>query len=271
MDEYFLKEHKKRQKLLKTFVRACQHLLQTSSHAKSARNYITSRLEYDGQLRWGFGFFPPDKAKDELLSLISKDDLEFLGFYYPKFLAGGRTIHGHFSDHNLILPFYDVNKNVVSIIGRCLLDEEERQKNLLNKYKYSGNTQKNLYVYGLDKSKGSIIKNDCVIGVEGQFDCIALYEKGITNVVAFGWAHVSQYQLFQVHRYTNNIVLMFDNDEAGQKGKKKIKDRYGKFANIKVVSPPEGFKDIDEFFRKSEDTKYVDYVIDKIRTFFPGE
>jgi DNA primase len=73
--------------------------------------------------------------------------------------------------------------------------------------------------------------------------------------------------MFQIHRYTNNIILMFDNDEAGQKAKKRIKDRYKDVANVKVISPPEGFKDIDEFFRGSKDVRYVQHVIDTIRSF----
>ncbi len=78
---------------------------------------------------------------------------------------------------------------------------------------------------------------------------------------------MSRYQMFQLHRYTNNIVLMFDNDEAGQKAKKRIKDRYKDIANVKVISPPKEFKDIDEFFRSSKDSKYIQHVIGTIKSF----
>lgn len=262
-----LREHNVKQRSLKRVVRACQHLLLNSDQARRARRYLNSRLPRTVQMAWRFGYFPSDDRLLELTSMVDKSDLEALNLYYPKFLAGGTAPHGHFSDHNLIMPFHSVHGDIVALLGRCLLTEEERQENLLHKYKYSTGCQKDLYVYGLDKARESIIAENCVIGVEGQFDCIALHAQGVTNAVAFGWANLSKYQMFQILRYTNNIILMFDNDEAGQKAKKRIRDRYKDVANVKVISPPEGFKDIDEFFRGSDDTEYVQYVIDMIKSF----
>lgn len=262
-----LSEFKKKQLILKKVLRACQHLLLGSEQARSARRYLNSRLSQQDQLIWEFGYFPTDDRISELTDLVSRKDLEALNLYYPKFLAGGISPHGHFSDHNLIMPFRDVHGNIVAFLGRCLLSEEERQDNLVHKYKYSTGCNKELYIYGLDKAKDSIIENDFVIGVEGQFDCISLHAHGINNAIAFGWANISRYQMFQLHRYTNNIVIMFDNDEAGQKAKKRVRDRYKDMANIKVISPPKEFKDIDEFFRNSKDTEYIKYVIDTIKGF----
>ena len=262
-----LREHNLKQRALKKVVRACQHLLFTSDQARKARLYLNSRLSQIDQMAWQFGYFPSDDYLSELTGLVGKSDLETLNLYYPKFLAGGTAPHGHFSDHNLILPFHSVHGDIVALLGRCLLNEEERSENLLQKYKYSTGCHKDLYVYGLDKARDSIIRENCVIGVEGQFDCISLHANGIKNAVAFGWANLSRYQMFQIHRYTNNIVLMFDNDEAGQKAKKRVKDRYKDVANIKVINPPEGFKDIDEFFRGSKDTEYIRYVIDTLKSF----
>jgi DNA primase catalytic core len=266
-----LSKHKKQQLALKNVLRACQHLLVGSEQAQQARQYLNSRLGLKDQLMWEFGYFPTDHYLSELTNLVSKADLEFLNLYYPKFLAGGIAPHGHFSDHNLIMPFRDVHGNIVSLLGRSLLSEEDHQESLLHKYKYSSGCQKDLYVYGLDKAKDAIIAEDCVIGVEGQFDCIALHTHGIHNAVAFGWANLSRYQMFQLHRYTNNIILMYDNDEAGQKAKKRVREKYKNVANIKLVSPPKQFKDIDEFFRQSKDKEYVRFVIDTIKGFWRND
>jgi len=259
-------EHKKTQKSLKNILKACQHLLLTSKHAAKARRYLDSRLSKDDQILWRFGYFPQDDALKELTSMVKKEELKLMNLYYPKFF-GDTAPHGHFSEHNLIMPFCNAHQDIVAILGRCLLSEEERQENMIPKYKYSAGCRKELYVYGLDKAKNDILKNDFVIGVEGQFDCISMHAHGIKNTVAFGWANLSRYQMFQLHRYTNNIFLMYDNDEAGQKAKKRIKDRYKDYVNIKVISPPEGFKDIDEFFRDSKDKTYVKYVIDRMKSF----
>lgn len=254
-------QHKKRQKILKNVVVACQYLLK-SDQAAYARKYLNSRICKDDQLLWKFGYFPTDDNLKDLIFMVSKSDLEYIKIYYPKFIDGGSSPHGHFSDHNLVMPFYNVHGEIISLVGRSLLDDEERKDKLLNKYNYSPGCRKDLFVYGLDKAKDSIIKKNCVILTEGQFDCIALHSNGITNAVALGWANLSRYQMFQIYRYTDNIVVMLDNDEAGQKGKIKIKNKYGDIANIKFISPPKGFKDIDEFFRKCTNIQEIQYVID---------
>ena len=109
---------------------------------------------------------------------------------------------------------------------------------------------KELYVYGLDLAKKSILEKDFVICVEGQFDCIACHKMGIDNVVALGWATLSRYQAYQLSKYTKNIVLMFDNDSAGKKGVARAKSKYSGIVNIESLFPPQGYKDIDEFFKK---------------------
>lgn len=256
-----LQQYNLHQKAIKQVVRACQHLLLTSPYAREARKYLDSRLSRTNQILWQIGFFPQDDNLEELTSVVDKDTLTYLNLYYPRFLAGGTAPHGHFSDHNLVMPFHNVYGDVVAVLGRSLLSEEDRREAALHKYKYTTGCQKDLYVYGLDKAKGAIIEKNYVIGVEGQFDCISLHDKGIRNAVAFGWANVSKYQMFQIHRYTNNIILMFDNDEAGQKAKARVKDRFKGDANIKLISPPEEFKDIDEFFRNSKDKRYIKHVI----------
>lgn len=264
---FLSQQYKLKQKLLRKVVKACQHLLITSDKAIIARRYLNSRLDKEDQMSWKFGYFPTDDNLNDLLSMVNKSDLEILRLYYPKFINGGSAPHGHFSDHNLIMPFYNDHGDIISLVGRCLLSEEEMLKTDIRKYNYSIGWGKNLFTYGLNKARDSIIKKNCVICVEGQFDAINLHAHGITNSVAFGWANITRYQMFQIHRYTNNIIVMFDNDEAGQKGKRRVKEKYKDIANIKLISPPEGFKDIDEFLRVSKDTNEISYVIDMLNSF----
>jgi DNA primase len=255
-----LRQYTIQQKLWNKVVRACQHLLISSDKAIQARTYLNKRISKQDQILWKFGYFPSNDHLKDLTDIVDKKDLESLQLYYHNGLAP----HGHFSDHNLVMPFYDVHGNVIALLGRCLLTEEQRQENLLNKYKYTMGCQKDMFVYGLDKAVDHIISEDFVICVEGQFDCIALHAQGIKNAVALGWASMSKFQMFQVQRYTDNIFLMLDNDEAGQKSKKRIKDRYKVVSNMKTLSVPEGYKDIDEFFHKSKES-YVLSVIDDIK------
>lgn len=256
-----ISKHQDRQKILRNVVRACQDLLMNSDKSWKARQYLNSRLDKENQMLWKFGYFPDDAHLSDLTSMVSKADLEVLKLYYPKFLDGGNAPHGHFSDHNLVMPFYNAHREIVSILGRCLISEKERQAREMPKYNYSNGCRKDLFVYGLDKARDSIIKNDFVILTEGQFDCISLHNYNITNSIALGWANMSRYQFFQLHRYTNNFIVMLDNDEAGQNGKIKIKKKFENVCNIKTISPPIGYKDIDEFFRNCKDVDMVNYVV----------
>jgi DNA primase len=246
-------------------LKACRYILKHDAIAKEAQEYLDTRLSRKLQDQYEFGFFPADDDLEYLFSLVGRERLEQENIVYKKWLASGTVLHGHFADHNLVMPFRDIYGNIIALLGRCLLSDERQKELCLQKYKYSFESNKDLFVFGLDKAWSSIIEKDCVIGVEGQFDCIACHAEGITNVVAFGWANLSRYQMFQLHRYTNNIILMLDKDEAGISSMSRIKRRFSPFANIETVSLPSGYKDIDEFLRKETDTVWRQTVIDGLK------
>jgi len=160
------------------------------------------------------------------------------------------------------MPFRDEHGRIVSLLGRTISTEKAIQK-----YKYTLGAHKEMFVFGLNKAKESIIKKNYAICVEGQFDCITCQSKGINNTVALGWANCSRYQFFQLRRCTNNLVLLLDNDDAGEKARHKIKARYGAFCNITSIKPPSDFKDIDEFLRKAEPGR-VQNVIDSLNAIY---
>ena len=62
---------------------------------------------------------------------------------------------------------------------------------------------------------------------------------------------MSDYQFSLLTRYTNDIFLLLDNDEAGEKGRKKIISKFSKFANIHNFYLPEPYKDIDEYLSQN--------------------
>lgn len=239
---------------------ACSYLLRSDENAESCRNYIDSRLTKDQQEKYGVGYFPTSSNLQTLIGFVGKEFLETYNIIYYKQMMFGSMPIGHFEKHPLIMPFRNVHGEIVSILGRSILSEAEQKENKIQKYKYTLNADKDLYVYGLDLAKPSIIEKDYVICVEGQFDCIACHNLGINNVVALGWATLSKYQVFQISKYTNNIILMFDNDDAGRNGAKKAKAKYGNVLNIKIMYPPKGYKDIDEFFRSDDLEKKEDAI-----------
>jgi len=255
---------KERSKLYEKVTEACSYILHNDPVAADARSYLDSRISHSSQKKWEFGYFPPDNSLNYLHSLVEKDVLRYSGVLYKHYFGGGLVDHGHFHEHNLVMPFRDCHGDIVALLGRSLLPDEKQKELNLQKYKYSSGSIKDFYVFGLDKAHQSIVSKDYLIGVEGQFDCIALHEEGIENAVAMGWANVSRYQMFKMLRFTRNIVLMFDADEAGSKGKQRAKKKYSLYSNLRSIAQPNGYKDIDEFLRRGEDQSFRKTVVHKL-------
>ena len=93
-------------------------------------------------------------------------------------------------------------------------------------------------------------------------DVISAQDKGMENVVALGSSSMAFDQLVLLTRYTENIIVMLDNDDAGKIGSKKILNDFGKFANIKLAELPKGYKDLDEFFA-TNDLESLEIVLKK--------
>jgi DNA primase catalytic core len=238
-----------RSALFAEVVDACRNILQHDPIAAEARDYLDERLSRRVQAQYGFGYFPPNSQLDFLTDLVDPRILLWLKLMYMKPVAGARVKFGHFDRHNIVMPFRDVYGNIVSLVGRTLLSSDDQKKLGVSKYKYSFNANKQLHLYGMHIAKDAIIKSNCVICVEGQFDCIACQEAGIRNVVACGGANLLPFQFFMLRRYTNNLVLLLDNDEAGRTARIKLKRRYSPYAHVGLMTPPDGFKDMDEFLR----------------------
>jgi DNA primase len=160
----------------------------------------------------------------------------------------------YFEHHPIILPYRNAYGQVVALVGRSLLNDEERALAQVDKYKNTRESnafKKGNLVFGLYENKRSILDEGCVYVVEGQFDVIKAVEKGFKNIVALGTNSMTPYQFSVISRYTDNIFLLLDNDEGGEKGRKKIVDKFGKFANIQNFYLPNPYKDIDEYFTKT--------------------
>jgi DNA primase len=159
----------------------------------------------------------------------------------------------------IVIPIQDVDSNVVAVGCRTLLSDEERKPLGVPKYKNS-EYKKTSYLYGLNYAIDAIREKDVVFVVEGYFDVIACHQAGIYNVVATCGTIFSKRQLMILSRYTNNIVLLFDNDVPGHtsanKVMQKMKDEERISANLVCRFTPEGYKDIDEYLCRGGDLKF---------------
>lgn len=242
---------------LKPITDQCKYLLSNNVVAEPYLTYLDARLNKNISDRFEFGFFPNVDNICLLTDIVGKDLLKTVGLLYSKEIndsAFPRTIlFNHFADQPLVMPYKDVYGNVIAIVGRSILNDEERHIDGIEKYK---NTvfKKGNHLFGLYEAKNSIVMAGFAYIVEGQFDVIKAFENGITNIVALGSSSMTAFQLALLCRFTNNIVLLLDNDEAGERGRRAIKQKYSKYLNIQDMHLPEGYKDIDEYLRENNAT-----------------
>ncbi|MGB8701169.1 MAG: DNA primase, partial [Thermosynechococcaceae cyanobacterium] len=181
--------------------------------------------------------------------------VEQAGLILPR--KGGDGYYDRFRDR-LMIPILDLQSRVVGFGSRTLTNEEP-------KYLNSPETEvfnKGKILFGLDKAKAAIAKQDRAIIVEGYFDAIALHAAGITNVVASMGTALSQEQMRQLLRYTESkqIILNFDADAAGAKAAVRaigeVEDlAYRGEVQLRVLNIPEG-KDADEYLREHSPQNY---------------
>lgn len=230
-------------------INCCRDLLLNFPEAKDIAEYADKRLSHAGQEKFQFGYFPSFKNLQTIITSVGKNRLIQLELLYPE-TSSHKEQHSCMENHNLVMPYRDLYGNPIALVGRTLLDDKERDKLGIPKYKNT-TFKKGNHLFGLYEAKDSIIKNNLVFVVEGQFDCITAHDKGLTNVVALGSSNMSFEQFALLTRYTNNVILLLDNDTAGKLGSEKIIKLYSKYANIKVATLPKGFKDIDEYLSEN--------------------
>lgn len=253
--------------MLGKIAESCRYLLDNFPGAQAVKEYLDSRLNEESQETFGFGYFPGIQNLNVLTDMIGEDILRKEKLLYYKNMEdslGPRSYPiCYFEDNQLIMPFRNTYGEVVGLVGRSLLGDNDTKPEKWVKYKNTQETSKfkkgNL-LFGLYENKQSIIEQNCVYIVEGQFDVIKAVEKGFKNIVALGTNSMTPYQFSVISRYTENIFLLLDNDDSGAKGRKRIIERYGKFANIQNFYLPNPYKDIDEYFTKTGESS-VSFVV----------
>jgi len=160
----------------------------------------------------------------------------------------------------VIFPWLNVSGKVVAFGGRLL---DSRTKGVQQKYVNSPDSEiyhKERELYGLFQAKKAIVKEDRVFMVEGYTDVIAMHQCGIENVVANSGTALSEFQIRILRRFTQNITLLYDGDEAGIHAAKRGTDMLlAAGMNIKVLLLPDG-DDPDSFSRKHSATELKEYI-----------
>ena len=161
-----------------------------------------------------------------------------------------------------IFPWLSVSGKVVAFGGRVL---DTRTKGVSQKYVNSPDSEiyhKERELYGLYQAKKAIAKEDCVYMVEGYTDVISMHQCGIENVVANSGTALSIHQIRLLHRFTSNIVLLYDGDDAGVHAALRGTDMLlEEEMNVKVLFLPDG-NDPDSFARNHTAADFRKYIED---------
>ncbi len=158
----------------------------------------------------------------------------------------------------VIYPVFTMSGKVVAFGGRTLRTDKSVAKyvNSPESIIYS----KSRELYGLYQAKQAIVKQDKCILVEGYMDVISMHQSGIENVVASSGTSLTDGQIRLIHRFTENVTVIYDSDAAGIKASLRGIDMLlAEGLNIKVLLLPEG-DDPDSFAQSHSSTEVEEYI-----------
>ena len=173
----------------------------------------------------------------------------------------GKTEDGRLYDRfrdRVIFPIHTISGKTVAFAGRILKKKE-------NTGKYVNSPDSVIYsktreLYGMFLAKQAIKREDRCYLVEGQMDVISLYQSGIQNVVSSGGTALTKEQIRLIHRFTDNITIIYDSDAAGiHAALRGIDMVLEEGMNVQVLLLPDG-KDPDEFARSMDASLVIQYI-----------
>lgn len=159
----------------------------------------------------------------------------------------------------VMFPVHTLSGKVVAFGGRVLSTENKK----LAKYVNSPESEiyhKSNELYGIYFAKQAIVKQNRCFLVEGYTDVISMHQSGVENVVASSGTSLTPGQIRLIHRFTNNITVLYDGDMAGIKASiRGIDMLLEEGMNIKVCLLPDG-DDPDSFARKHNATEFQNFI-----------
>lgn len=199
-----------------------------------------------------------DKRDDLLSSAKAKG-------YNEKYLVNtglciqneGGKIYDRFKGR-VMYPILGISGKVLGFGGRTLRKDKD-----VAKYVNSPESiiyRKSYELYGLYQAKQAIVKKDKCILVEGYMDVISMSQSGIENVVASSGTSLTEGQIRLIHRFTENVTVIYDSDPAGIKASLRGIDMLlAEGLNIKVMLLPEG-EDPDSFAQSHSTSELEEYL-----------
>ena len=243
---------------------ACDYFRHTLRDTDEGRNigmaYLRSRGFRDDIIeKFQLGYCTESHdafAKEALAKGYQKDFLVKTGLCYE---TDDHRLRDRFWGR-VIFPVHTLSGKVVAFGGRVLAAATKGVK-----VKYVNSPESEIYhksneLYGIYQAKQAIVKQDRCFLVEGYTDVISMHQSGVENVVASSGTALTTHQIKLIHRFTNNLTVLYDGDAAGIKASLRGIDMLlEEGMNIKVCLLPDG-DDPDSFARKHNSTEFQAFI-----------
>lgn len=210
--------------------------LKTLPEAEPARRYLADRgFTQESISRYQLGFHP--------------DDWNWLtrraGKHFPEKVLleaklvdqkNGRTFDNYVN--RVLFPIHNERGQAVSFGGRILPGSEHPAKYWNGPE--SPVFHKSRTLYALDHAREAIRRRNAVLVVEGYTDCLACHQAGMTNVVATLGTALTDQHVTALKRFTRQVVLLFDGDEAGRRAASKAVERFlAQDVDLRILTLPD--------------------------------
>ena len=198
---------------------------------------------------------PDALARAALAKGFTKENLIKTGLCYERENDGQLRDRFH---GRVIFPVHSISGKVVAFGGRIMSSDAKVAKyvNSPESIIYS----KSRELYGLYQAKQAIVRKDRCFLVEGYADVISMFQSGVENVVASSGTSLTPGQIRLIHRFTNNITVLYDGDKAGIKASLRGIDMLlAEGMNVKVLLLPDG-EDPDSFAQGRGATAFQEYI-----------
>jgi DNA primase len=239
-----------------------------------ATTYFSSRLESDEGRAIGLSYFRNRGFRDDILKKFElgyspekrtafSDDAGKNGYKKSYLVKTGLSIEGddYLFDRfagRVIFPIHSLSGNVIGFGGRTLKSDKKTPK-------YLNSPESDIYhkskvLYGLFQAKKSIVSADRCFLVEGYTDVISMHQAGIENVVASSGTALTTEQIRLIKRFTQNITILYDGDEAGIKASFRGIDMIlEEGMNVKVVMLQAG-EDPDSYAQSHSSSEFLEFI-----------
>lgn len=224
--------------------------------------YFHSRgLEDETIEKYGLGWAPSDRRSftDAAKAAGYKDEYLLDTGLCARYDNDG-SLHDRFYDR-VVFPVHSISGRVIAFGARTLKKKEEGQPYA----KYVNSKESEIYVknkslYGIWHAKKEMGDKDKCYLVEGYLDVLSMHQLGITNVVASSGTSLTEGQIQLIKRFTSNVTLMYDGDDAGIHGALRGIDMFLREGmNVRVVLIPDG-DDPDSYSRKHSLAEVQDFL-----------